>query len=64
MNTVIVTMLAKLPPQVFSVLSSRLKIVRTWASKFPEMSLPSSSCVAVCPASQIVLPPWVMTAGE
>ena len=32
-------------------------MVRTCASKFPEMSLPCSSCVAVWPASQIVLPP-------
>src|SRR5207249_2130477 len=40
------------------------KIVRTCGSNCPEMSLPASSRVAVCPASQMMRPPWVMTAGE
>jgi hypothetical protein len=64
MNTVMVTMFARLAPQPFRVLSSRLKMVFTCASKLPDISLPCSSWVAVWPASQMVLPPWVMTAGE
>ena len=40
------------------------RFVELRRQKFPEMSLPSPSTVAVCPASQTMRPPSVMTAGE
>src|SRR5215472_7821485 len=64
MKTVMVTRLARLPPTRHMVWSIRAKTRWVWASKLPEMSLPSVSVVAIWPASQTMRPPSVMTAGE
>src|SRR5258705_1398719 len=64
MNTVIVTRLASEPPARRNVWSISANTRYVCASKSPEMSLPSPSTVAVCPASQTMRPPSVTTAGE
>src|SRR5882672_2692480 len=64
MNTVMVTTLARLPPARLSTWSICENTCFTCASKLLAMSLPSLSRVAVCPATQTVLPPSVMTPGE
>src|SRR4029453_11617123 len=64
MKTVMVTRLASVPPTRRSVWSISANTRCVWASKLPEMSLPSPSTVAVWPASQTTRPPSVMTAGE
>src|SRR5713101_2051009 len=64
MKTVTVTMLARLPPARFMIWSICENTCFTCASKLLAMSLPSLSRVAVCPATQTILPPSVMTPGE
>src|SRR6476659_4690468 len=64
MNTVMVTTLARLPPARFRIWSICENTWRTCASKLLEMSAPWLSRVAVCPATQTVRPPSVMTPGE
>src|SRR5262249_46456339 len=64
MKTVMVTRLASVPPTRRSVWSISANTRCVWASKLPEMSLPSPSTVAVWPASQTTRPPSVTTAGE
>src|ERR1051325_5877709 len=64
MKTVVVTRLASEPPARSSVRLISARMVRACSSNLPEMSLPSRSVVVVWPASQTVLPPSVMTAGE
>src|SRR6266436_4960709 len=64
MKTVIVTMLARLPPARFMIWSICENTCFTCASKLLAMSFPSLSRVAVCPATQTILPPSVMTPGE
>src|SRR6185436_6627067 len=64
MSTVMLTTLATLPPARFRIWSICEKTWRTCASKFLEMSAPWLSRVAVCPATQTVRPPSVMTPGE
>src|SRR5262249_49871424 len=64
MKTVMVTTLASVPPTRRSVWSISANTRCVWASKLPEMSLPSASTVAVWPASQTTRPPSVRTAGE
>src|SRR5216683_6254551 len=64
MKTVICTTLARLPPARFRTWSICENTCFTCASKLLAMSLPSLSRVAVCPATQTILPPSVMTPGE
>src|SRR5258705_9023249 len=64
MNTVMLTTLARPPPARFSTVSICENTCFTCASKLLAMSLPSLSRVAVCPATQTILPPSVMTPGE
>src|SRR5205814_1404429 len=64
MNTVTCTMLARLPPARFSTWSICENTCFTCASKLLAMSLPVLSRVAVCPATQTILPPSVTTPGE
>src|SRR5690348_8877585 len=52
------------PPARCSVFSRFLKACRTCASKLPASEAPASSTNPTWPASQIVLPPSVTTAGE
>src|SRR6516164_966555 len=62
--TVIQTTSFKVPPARWSVFSRFLKACRTCASKFPAREDPLSSTNPTWPASHMVLPPSVMTAGE
>src|SRR5258708_2821349 len=64
MKTVICTTLARLPPARLRTWSICENTCFTCASKLLAMSLPSLSRVAVCPATQTILPPSVMTPGE
>src|SRR6266704_4353097 len=64
MKTVICTTLARPPPARFRTWSICENTCFTCASKLLAMSLPSLSRVAVCPATQTILPPSVMTPGE
>src|SRR5882724_2134521 len=64
MNTVTCTMLARLPPARFMIWSICENTCFTCASKLLAMSRLSLSRVAVCPATQTILPPSVMTPGE
>src|SRR5207245_378212 len=57
-------MLARLPPARFMIWSICENTCFTCASKLLAMSLPSLSRVAVCPATQTILPPSVTTPGE
>src|SRR5215469_11888095 len=62
--TVIQTTSFNVPPARWSVFSRFLKACRTCASKFPAREDPLSSTNPTWPASHMVLPPSVMTAGE
>src|SRR3982074_430157 len=64
MNTVIETTLARLPPARLSTASTCENTCFTCASKLLAMSAPALSGVAVCPATQTILPPSVTTPGE
>ncbi len=64
MKTVMVTRLASVPPARCSVSAISANTRCVWASKLPEMSLPSPSTSAVWPAIHTMRPPSVMTAGE
>src|SRR5438477_1332217 len=64
MNTVIETTLARLPPARLSTASTCENTCFTCASKLLAMSAPALSRVAVCPATQTILPPSVITPGE
>src|SRR5882762_3695234 len=64
MNTVTCTMLARLPPARFMIWSICENTCFTCASKLFEISRPSLSRVAVCPATQTIFPPSVTTPGE
>src|SRR6266571_685863 len=64
MKTVICTTLARPPPARFRTWSICENTCFTCASELLAMSLPSLSRVAVCPATQTILPPSVMTPGE
>src|SRR5438132_4958731 len=64
MKTVMLTMLARLPPARFITWSTWENTCFTWASKLLAMSLPALSRVAVWPATQTILPPSVTTPGE
>src|SRR5690348_15650254 len=54
----------RVPPARCNVFSRFLKACRTCASKLPASAAPASSTNPTWPASQIVLPPSVTTAGE
>src|SRR4051812_21240815 len=64
MKTVMLTMLARLPPARFITWSICETTCFTWASKLLAISLPALSRVAVWPATQTILPPSVTTPGE
>src|SRR5919108_376248 len=64
MNTVMATMLARLPPARFITWSICENTCFTCASKLLAMSAPALSRVAVWPATQTILPPSVTTPGE
>src|SRR5690349_6254905 len=64
MKTVMLTTLARLPPARFNTWSICENTCLTCASKLLAMSLPALSRVAVCPATQTILPPSVTTPGE
>src|SRR5437870_3705386 len=64
MNTVMLTTLARLPPARFRIASICENTCFTCASKLFAMSAPALSRVAVCPATQTILPPSVITPGE
>src|SRR3984957_6894587 len=59
-----VTRSASFAPLSASVFSILRNVCRHCASKSPARDFPASSTAPVWPASQIVLPPSVMTAGE
>src|SRR5579871_2101677 len=59
-----VTMSASRAPAAARVRSMFLNDWRTWASKSPARDAPASFWVAPWPATQIVVPPSVTTAGE